>query len=66
MCGRCSINEGHTDTSSKFLLGGSEEKRTLERDTPVCRWEDNVKMNLELLVGRCGLVSSLFRTGFGS
>ena len=32
LCGKCSIHERHTDISTKFLLGGPENKRILERD----------------------------------
>jgi hypothetical protein len=32
MCGKCSIHERHTDIRTKFLMGGPEDKRTLERD----------------------------------
>ena len=36
----------------RVLVGKPEGKRTLRR--PMCRWEDNIKMNLQEL--RCGCV----------
>ena len=36
----------------RFLVGKPEGKRPLGR--PRCRWEDNIMMNLQEVVGGCG------------
>ena len=36
----------------RVLVGKSEGKRPLVR--PRCRWEDNIKMNLQEVGGSCG------------
>ena len=36
----------------RVLVGKPEGKRTLGR--PRCRWEDNIKMDLQEVVGACG------------
>jgi hypothetical protein len=64
MCGKCSIHGRHTDISTKFLFGGSEDKRTLEREK--YRWEDNIKINLEQLGWKVWTGFILFTAVFGS
>jgi hypothetical protein len=60
----CAIQERYRDISTKFLLEGPEDKRTLERD--IHRWEDNIKMNLEQLGWKVWTGFILFTTMFGS
>jgi len=48
---------------SKVLVGETEGKRTLGR--PRCRWEDNMKMDLQEVVFRAWTGLIWLRTGTG-
>jgi hypothetical protein len=44
MCRKCGVNAGRRDAYWD-LVGKRERKRLLGK--PRCRWEDNIKMNLQ-------------------
>jgi hypothetical protein len=50
--------------SVKIPDGGPEHKRTLQGD--ICKWENNIKMDLEKLGWKVWTGFILFTTGFGS
>ena len=51
-CGTCGGGGGRREMHERFLVQKSEGKRPLGR--PRLRWQDNIKMYLKDVTGRCG------------